>query len=357
MSSNMLDLLRKIRIDNGLVVNNLIKSGVITKDFVVKTAIYSDILSVIYDTAKYIKELDDININKLADKLIEKGNIKYIRDFACNVNNAPIDKLMEITISKGTAEHIYEFAKKVPLAKTNKLALAIIDKKDCEYIYKFIKEIPGAPRDILIDALIDIKEDWFLIQIAKEIKDNDKEKDKILNAIIGFNDGKSIYNYSRIVDDANIDMLSNEIIKTGNSKYIYKFASDIPGASLEKLAKAVIKLKDPEYIYYFARIKGAPLEILADAIIETRELTYIELFMHIDGAPTDKLLAFKNKIIGENFDEEKFKYLLYLASNNYIETIKSSIDVYRSLFKTDSEKKDGIGKIRVLKTSSNYKNK
>lgn len=345
MSGNMLGLLENIHVDGGIIVNNLIKSGVFTRREIVDASIESNIPYLIYCTARYVKRLSKKNVEELADALIKSKNIKYIYDFAVNVKSAPIDKLSDIIIELGTAENIYNFAKEVGNVPIDKLVDAIIAKGNSEFIYKLIN-INNVSLSILVDALIALKDGWYLCQIANTTND-ENIKNKILNAILyEFKNGKDVYNYAKIVNDAPIDRLADSIITIGNPEYIYKFASDIGGASVNKLADAIIHINNAEYIYFFARgVVGAPIDKLADALITTKEVTYMDLFMHIEGAPVEKLKIMKNRFIVEAMtDEEKIEYLLRLAQNNEINTIKYCSDIYRNLFVEVSSFKSKIRK-------------
>ena len=121
-------------------------------------------------------------IDKLAIKVSESGNLHVIYSFACYVKNAPVDILAQATAKSGSAQDIVIFAQEVENApmellqdslcetgnqeymyyfarleyeKTdvNKLAKAICKEKDGKYIYFFARDIPNAPIDILVDGI------------------------------------------------------------------------------------------------------------------------------------------------------------------------------------------------------------
>ncbi len=338
MSSNMLNLLNNMYENNGLIVNNLIKAKVITKNEVIEEAINSNNPYIIYSVARYVKGLSKKSINLLAEKLIELKSIKYVYDFANNIKRAPIDILEDFTIEYGSAENIYNFAKDVDGVLVDKFANAIIEKGNEEFIYKFAINIDEAPVLLLVEALVKLNDGYFLLKIAKSTKD-DTVKNKILNIILNeMNNAKYVYNYTKEIEDAPIDKLADIIIKLGNEEYIYKFARDIKGAPIDKLAVAIIKINNPEYIFYFAKdVNGAPIDKLADAIITSGNTTYMELFVHIDNAPKEKIkIAINRIIVSAMSDEEKMAYLFELAKNNDIQLIEYSSDIYRKMFIDDS---------------------
>lgn len=334
MSSNMLDLLKNIDGNKGIIINSLIKAKVFTSSDIVNAAIDSNLPYVIYYVALYIKGLSKKSVDRLADYIIGYGNMKYIHDFAKNVRRAPIDKLADTTIKFGTPENIFDFAKNVEGAPINRLAEAIIQRKNSEYIYKFATEINGVHINLLADALIELKESWYLCHIANNINDKILKRkifDKVLYEI---KSAKDIYKCAKFMDGLEIEEIENALIAIDNAEYIYKFACDIEGAHIDILADSIIKLGDAEYIYHFARmVKGAPMDKLATAIIDTKDITYIDLFMHIEGAPVEKMMLTKNRMIVSSMtEEEKLDYVINLALNSDVKTIGYSSDMYRSLF-------------------------
>jgi len=354
MSSNMLNLLKNMHANNGIVVNSLIKGKVITRGEVVDAAVESNVPYLIYCVGRYIKGLSKKNIEKLADALIEIANVKYIYDFAVNVKRAPAIKLGEATIKLGTVENIYNYAKNVTGAPINKMVSAIINAGNSEYIYKLIG-VNDAPILVLIDALIELKDGWYLCKIANTTTE-ESIKDKILDAVLyTFNNAKDMYNYAKMVENAPIEKISDAIIGTSDAAYIYKFAKDIKNAPIKRLEDAIIDIGKAEYIYCFARdVKGSSVIRLADALIATREVAYMELFMHIDGAPAERLKLMANRVYVEAMaEDERLSYLFSLAQSNNIDVIRYSADIYRKMF-VDTEVDDNISKrakSRVLKQS------
>ena len=334
MSSIMLDLLKKIGCNRGIMVNNLIKGNVFTSRDIVEYALVCNSARVVYDVSVYIEGISKKDIDRLSDFIINYGNIKYIYDFAKNVKNAPIDKLADVMIKIGSIEYIYDFAKNVKGAPIDILADAIIKSRNSEYIYKFVTHINGAPINLLIDTLIELKDSWYLCHFAKDTVD-EMIKYKIYNTVLyEIKNAKDIYMCAKFMSDIDVSEIENALIATGSSEYIYKFAFDIDGANIELLTDAIIKLGDAEDIYHFARsIKNAPLDKLATAIIKTGEMTYIDLFMHIEGVPLEYLMKQKNRmIVGAMTYEEKLEYVFNLALNSDVKTISYCCDIYKELF-------------------------
>lgn len=348
MSSNMLDLLKKIGGNRGKIINNLIKGNVFTSNEIVEAALECNLAYIIYDVSVYIEGICKVDIDRLSDFIVNYGNIKYIYDFAKNVKNAPVDKLADVIIKKGSIEYIYEFAKNVEGAPIDRLTEAIIKSKSSEYIYKFVTEVNGAPINLLIDTLIELKDSWYLCHFAKNTSDK-IIKHKIYNTVLyEIKNAKDIYMCAKFMNDIDVSEIENALIATGSSEYIYKFACDIDGAHIGLLADSIIKLGEAEYIYHFARnVKNAPFDKLATAIIKTGEMTYIDLFMHIEGIPLEYLMRQKNRmVVGSMTNEEKLEYVINLALNNDVKTICYSSDIYKELFLEEApcEKKE------VLKT-------
>lgn len=334
MSSNMLDLLKNIGNNKGIIINNLIKGNVFTSNEIVEYALVYNSTYVVYCISIYIEGISKEDIDRLSDFIINYGNIKYIYDFAKNAKNAPIDRLADVMIKIGSIEYIYEFAKNVKGAPIDILAEAIIKSRNSEYIYKFVTHINGAPINLLIDTLIELKDSWYLCHFAKDTSDK-IIKHKIYNTVLyEIKNAKDIYTCAKFMNDIDVSEIENALIATGSSEYIYKFACDIDGAHIDLLADAIIKLGEAEYIYHFARsVKNAPLDKLATAIIKTGEMTYIDLFMYIEGVPLEYLMKQKNRmIVGTMTYEEKLEYVLNLALNSDIKTISYCCDIYKELF-------------------------
>ena len=338
MSSNMLNLLKNIGSNRGIIINNLIKGKVFTSNEIVEYALSSNLVYVVYDVSVYIEGISKKDIDRLSDYIINYGNIKYIYDFAKNVKSAPVDRLADVIIKTGSVEYIYKFAKNVEGATIDKIVDAIIQSNKTEYIYKFAIEIEGAPINLLIDKLIELKDTWHLCSIAKNTTDEIMKR-KIFNAVLyEIRNAKDIYKCAKFMDDIDVSEIENALITIGNSEYIYKFACDVEGAHIDALADAIIKLGDAEYIYHFARsVKNAPLDKFATAIIETGDITYIDLFMHIEGAPIEQIMTMKNRMIVNSMTyEEKMEYVLNLALNNDFKTISYCSDIYKELFLEDT---------------------
>lgn len=338
MSSNMLDLLKNISSNKGIIINNLIKGNVFTSNEIVEYALLCNLAYVVYDVSVYIEGISKKDIDRLADYIINYGNIMYIYQFAKNVKNAPAYRLADVMIKKGSIEYIYEFAKNVEGAPIDRLADAIIKSKKTEYIYKFATEIKGAPINLLIDALIELKDSWYLCHIARDTTD-EVLKRKIFNTILyEIRNAKDIYICAKFMVDSDICEIEKALIAAGNAEYIYKFACDIAGSHIDVLADTIIKLGNAEYIYHFARrVKNAPLDKLASAIIETGDITYIDLFMHIEGAPVEKIMILKNRMIVNSMTyDEKLEYVLNLALNSDIKTTSYCCDIYKELFLEES---------------------
>lgn len=352
MSSNILDLLKNICSNKGIIINNLIKGNVFTSTEIVEYALNSNSASIVYDLSLYIENISKKDIERLSDYIINYGNIKYLYDFAKNVKNAPIHRLADVMIMIGTTEYIYEFAKNVEGAPIDKMVEAIIKSKRTEYIYKIATEIKGAPINLLIDTLIELKDSWHLCHIAKDTTDETLKR-KIFNTILyEIRNAKDIYKSAKLMNGIDVSEIENALISIGDAEYIYRFACDVEEAHTDILADTIIKLGNAEYIYHFARnVKNAPLDRLATAIIEVGDMTYIDLFMHIEGAPVDYLMMMKNRMIVNSMTyEEKMDYVINLALNNDVKTISYCNDIYKDLFLEESNcKNEEKPKKRTLK--------
>lgn len=95
----------------------------------------------------FASDVENADIQKLADAIIETKNAEYICNFASHIENAPIDKLTDAICETNNAEYIYQFAIYVENADINKLTDAIIKTRKITFILQFIEYVPNVPLD------------------------------------------------------------------------------------------------------------------------------------------------------------------------------------------------------------------
>lgn len=169
MTKNMLEILKSINNTHGQLVNNLIKSNVLTVKDIVNTAIESKDASIIFSIVNYVNGLNSEEIEKLADAIIATKETKYIYYFACDIKGTLIEKLADAIIATKDAVYIYHFARDIKGVPIEKLADAIITTNDAEYIYYFACDVKGAPIEKLAEAIIAIGNVKYVILFVKNV--------------------------------------------------------------------------------------------------------------------------------------------------------------------------------------------
>lgn len=109
-------------------------------------------------------------IEVLAYSLIILNDIKHITLFAKyikNIDEEIMDKLAEAVINIGKLDSIYIFARDVENAPIEKLVNVILKSNNPEYIYYTIANVPNAPIDKLIMKLKEINnKDWLIALLS-----------------------------------------------------------------------------------------------------------------------------------------------------------------------------------------------
>lgn len=96
MTKNMLEILKSINNTHGQLVNNLIKSNILTVKDIVSAAIESEDASIIFSIVNYVNGLNSEDKEKLADAIIATKEAHYIYCFACNIKCAPVEYLNNV---------------------------------------------------------------------------------------------------------------------------------------------------------------------------------------------------------------------------------------------------------------------
>lgn len=205
-----------------------------------------------YKAAILMKREDNIYISRIQDYIMKSGQVKYIIDFACNIQNADMDKLEDTIIALGDAQYIYEFLVKVMASKgkvnVEKLVNAIIAAKDAEYIYKLALALQ--------------------LGFGIDYKSFDAERN------IGFIEFvKDSASKSRIkASDDYVRKLENAMVNTYGNKFIGLFARDISGADVGRLENVIIDREDAVSAAMFPRyVKPQNLGAIEDIVIESND--------------------------------------------------------------------------------------
>lgn len=191
----------------GNKLNHLVKSKVLTCNYIVTKAIESKDPYIMYNVAEYLENISYEDIERLAEAIIKEKYFDIICDYAIYIKGAPIDKIVDEIIKNGKVQHIVKLASELTDPPIEKLEKAIIKIGDPEQIYNYSINV-----------------------INKD----------------------SGYNYNMVA------RLADAIIQTRNVKYVYEFAKNIFGAPMEKLAKAIIESKNEEYIKKFKELPNVP---------------------------------------------------------------------------------------------------
>lgn len=192
--------------------------------------------------SNFAKDINEANISKLEETIIESDNTKYI--FAKNINEADISKL-NTTIDKNINQliknenfeelfYIINFCNINTLNKVIKFILSADIPAD--KIYKFITEV-------FTDG-----SNYTHIEIPEELLD------KLLTQIDYPNEISCYIYIKEIIKKAtyiNIEKIENYLIEHQMYTLIIDFAASIVNANISKLEEAIITSNDPNLIYTF----------------------------------------------------------------------------------------------------------
>lgn len=218
MKNYMYDLLNKIDEDKGKIINHLINTEVLTKNFIIKKGIETKDANILYNIALYINGLTMQDIDKITEYIIKIGDFDVLYGFAGNIPNAPLDKIVGKIIEMEESKYIF------------RLAICIKDKT--EYIQR------------LTNTIINLKEPEYIYLYTKDL-----------------------FSYLETND---VDRLEDAIIKTKDLFYIYEFVENIKRLSIQKLVLAIIKSGDETFIEQIKELENVPEDI--DLMIERVEL-------------------------------------------------------------------------------------
>lgn len=179
-------------------------------------------------TLSNVKDFEDTLINlKDFDCIIEAATYSSI------IQNINIEKLENAVIERGNPEHIYAFSY-VNNCNFSRVKKALLETKSLNDIASFCLNF-GNRTDLLT------QEDIQYIQ----------------DLVISSKNLHYIKFIAAHVDRANIEALQDEIISSGDPDYIYMFARDVKGADIEKLGKAMLKTNSTSDIQYWEKNLGA----------------------------------------------------------------------------------------------------
>jgi len=227
MKKYMYDLLYKIDEDKGKIINYLIETEVLSKNFIIKKGIETKDANILYNIALYINDLTMQDIDKITDYIIKIGDLDVLYEFAGNIANAPLDKI--------------------------------------------------------VDKIIEMEESKYIFRLAICIKDKTEYIQKLTNAIINLKEPEYIYLYTRDLfsnlGPTEVDRLEDAIIKTEDLFYIYEFANNFKLPSIKKLVLAIIKSGDKKFIEQLKELENVPedIDLMIERVELEREPEYVQL--------------------------------------------------------------------------------
>ena len=235
------------------------------KEKMINALIETGDIEYMYKAAILMKREDNIYISRIQDYIMKSGQVEYIIDFACNIQNADMDKLEDTIIALGDAKYIYEFLVKVMASKgkvnVEKLVNAIIATKNAKYIYElavFIQNLDEMVHGMIIkysqkleDAIVNTYGTEYIALFARDIRWADKER--LEDTVMDNKDVVGVYYFALYIDVVDIEDLEDIVVESNNVEYMSKFYEDIESADKERLVKAIYLTDDKDAIDRFEK--------------------------------------------------------------------------------------------------------
>ena len=281
--------------------------------------------------------LSTMDLDKLGEKVCEKGTIQEIFDFIQAVPNVkmkgltkqllrlleqytklfgenakvwfeagyPFDttgiydfksineKLDKDPTNPNPYKYVIELRKYDDLYFKNNTQETIENKKTeflCESCFKLATTLNGVDIPQLENTIIEYGSINHILRFARDVKGVNIEK--FQDVIVKTKDLKAICDFAQQVKGADINTLQRIVAASKDPKYIYTFATQVRGANTAYLQEYILDTNNAQYLYYFARdIKNIELWLFEETIIKTKNLVYIEKFMRDIKGANKKLLA------------------------------------------------------------------
>lgn len=260
-----------------------------------------------------VKEIKNTN---LTDEILKTGSLKYINKYSSNIKNANKDKIYKEILNSKNPKYIYMFAKNNKGYDNFRLANALIEIGNAKYMYLFAKNIDIDPK-IFEEPISYSSSPKYIYLFAKDIKGINIGV--LQEAIIDTQDVDYICEFARNIK-CNFDIFEEDAILSSNPKYIYKIAK-LKRIDTRELEKAMKKTNDPKYMYLFAReIRGARVSSMEIRVVKTNDPKYMFLFaQNVHGADIEYIgrMMFKTKNI-----EWIYKYFSEIPNANILLAVK-----------------------------------
>lgn len=289
--------------NKGVDANELVSTIARFKSFNLLYLFAKDVPGI--DVKTINKELQNMNyyLDKLGYDHDNKGDEEYIYKLAKEIEGIDIDRLAEIVANSEKMEYIKIFHDEFPGLDINRLAKAVAKTGNMELINQFINEIPEIDVEKMTDVICKIGNSYIIYNYAKNIKNADIQK---LYRAMPEGDSWTVSLASDYRDQLDY---ADAVWKAGTDYEVFAYAmefaknspNDIP-VHIDALTQRICNSDNPEMIYEFAlNVKGANIELLTDAMCGLREqyvlhnmfqktFNYVYKFaLNVKGANIDKL--------------------------------------------------------------------
>ncbi len=193
----------------------------------------------------YMQSVKNAQIEKVSNVILKSGDIYAVSYMLFNINGVPVDKCVEKILKENNAELIYKVGIKFPNVQTERVGLRLAEIGDERYIISYLKNIKSTkniPLEILEDAVLIRKQPYYIYLFAKTGKVFSKEK--IVDTIMQTNNIKYAFKIAEI-DREYASMIEDKLIQKNDANLMFEFATKVETASKNKILEK-LKKKRPD---------------------------------------------------------------------------------------------------------------
>lgn len=193
----------------------------------------------------YMQSVKNAQIEKVSNVILKSGDIYAVSYMLFNINGVPVDKCVEKILKENNAELIYKVGIKFPNVQTERVGLRLAEIGDERYIISYLKNIKSTkniPLEILEDAVLIRKQPYYIYLFAKTGKVFSKEK--IVDTIMQTNNIKYAFKIAEI-DGEYASMIEDKLIQKNDANLMFEFATKVETASKNKILEK-LKKKRPD---------------------------------------------------------------------------------------------------------------
>ncbi|MGN0787826.1 MAG: hypothetical protein ACI4L6_02005 [Candidatus Onthoplasma sp.] len=193
----------------------------------------------------YMQSVKNAQIEKVSNVILKSADIYAVSYMLFNINGVPVDKCVEKILKENDAELIYKVGIKFPNVQTERVGLRLAEIGDERYIISYLKNIKSTkniPLEILEDAVLIRKQPYYIYLFAKTGKVFSKEK--IVDTIMQTNNIKYAFKIAEI-DIEYASMIEDKLIQKNDASLMFEFATKVETASKNKILEK-LKKKRPD---------------------------------------------------------------------------------------------------------------